>query len=142
MAIVELIKQYNVEERQSKFSLSSSRIKEMIDFDLPDDYLEFIYKYKTLDDFIGEQSVIIYDANMLYEINNDYDITNNLSNTIVIGGNGGGELIGIEYIKERVYEIVLLPAIGMDDKSKLIIGQSFTDMFIRLKNGKQWFDEK
>ena len=73
-------------------------------------------------------------------MNNSYQITDNLVNTIGIGGNGSSEFITIEFTKNNEYRVVLSPFIDLDKNYHIEIGNSFTDFFERLENGKNWFE--
>ncbi|MBB4806111.1 hypothetical protein HNP38_001383 [Chryseobacterium defluvii] len=126
-------------ENSENSSLIFEDIEKMIGFKLPDDYSEYVQNFYGGENFIGNEYIILWDLNDLVEYNQDYEIIQNLKNIIGIGGNGGGEFIGIEYLKDSEYRIVLCPLIGMNEKDFMEIGSSFSDFLMRLQLGKNWF---
>jgi hypothetical protein len=73
----------------------------------------------------------------LLQSNIKSEILESQSSTIMIGGNGGREFIGIEKTELDTFNIVLSPLIKLNFKNHIIIGSSFTDFLIRLDEKKE-----
>jgi hypothetical protein len=115
-------------------------IEDALGFQLPDDYKYYLNNYDGFENSIGEEYVRLWQFDELMESNEGYEIFE-LPNIMAIGGNGGGEFIGIEFLDENTYRLILAPFIGMDESEYYIeIGTSFTDMLTRLDKGQAWFD--
>jgi len=123
-----------------KPKISIEEIESIINFKLPEDYKFFLLNYLRNESFLGNEYVILWELNELTEMNISYQITDNLVNTIGIGGNGSSEFIAIEFTKNNEYRVVLSPFIDLDKNYHIEIGNSFTDFFERLENGKNWFE--
>ncbi len=135
-----LLLKYNFQKRQTPTTQAVvDSIEELIGFKLPDDYLFFLKNYQGDEAFIEKEFVILWDADKLLQSNIESEILEYLSSIIVIGGNGGGEFIGIEKTELDTFNIVLSPLIGLEKTNHIIIGNSFTDFLIRLDEKREWF---
>ena len=83
---------------------------------LPKQYIEFIKKHNGGEGDIGESWLILYPIEELQEINDDYEIQEYLPGNIIIGGDGGGELYGINL--EGYY--FNAPSIGDEDDIRFL----------------------
>lgn len=135
----EILSKYEIVKRTDKLKTMFEEVEKIIDFKLPDDYKSFASNYLAFDAFIGEQYLSLWNFDEIIEINIDYQIFKYLPKTLGIGGNGGGEYIAIEQLKNNKLRIVLSPFI-IDKDAHIEIGTSFTDFLERLENRKQWFD--
>lgn len=81
----------------------------------------------------------LWPIDSLIDTNIRYEIFENLANTVAIERNGSSEFIAIEIGGHNNYRLVLSPFIGLDKQYHITIGDSFTDMFVRLDNGIEWF---
>jgi hypothetical protein len=136
-----LLSKYDFQKRQTPITQAVvNSIEEFIDFKLPDDYLFFLKNYNGDEAFIENEFAILWDADRLLQSNIEYEILKYLSSTIAIGGNGGGEFIGIERTELGTFNIVLSPLIGLEKINHIIIGDSFTDFLIRLDKKREWFE--
>jgi hypothetical protein len=138
--IEQILDKNNFKRRVKKPKISLEEIENKINFKLPEDYKFYLLNYLGNESFLGNEYVILWDLNELVEMNNDYQITDNLTNTIGIGGNGSSEFIAIEFTENNEYRIVLSPFIDLNKDYHIEIGNSFTDFFERLENGKDWFE--
>lgn len=136
----ELFDKYNFNKRAEEDKVNIDIIESRVNFMLPDDYKFYAINYIENETFIGDEFVTLWDANKLLEVNEDYEILKNLKDTIAIGDNGGSEFIAIELIDHKEYRIILSPFIDLDTECHIEIGNSFTDFFIRLENGIEWFE--
>jgi hypothetical protein len=118
---------------------SIEAIEKIIKFKLPEDYKYYLENFNEQEYFIGPECLRLWDLDNLLENNYGYNISDNLINTIGIGANMSSECIAIEYLGQNKYRVVLTPFIDLDAKYHIEIGASFTDMLIRLDNGKEWF---
>ena len=139
--INKILSKYEWIKRTEMLDFNFNTIKDKIGFDLPQDYKDYATEYDENEDFIGKEYVRLWSLENLIDWNTDYQIFENLPNTIAIGDNGNGEFIGIHFVKNIYYEIILSTYIDLDPEYNIEIGKSFTDFIERLDAGKTWFDE-
>ncbi|MEC4003570.1 SMI1/KNR4 family protein [Flavobacterium sp. SUN052] len=130
----------NFIKRTDKLRISVNAVEQNLNFSLPADYIFFAENYIENENFVGNEYIKLWDFNEILKLNTEYEINENLKNIIAIGGNGSSELIAIEFIKPEEYRIVLVSTIDLDKANHIEIGNSFTDFFYRLENGKDWFN--
>ncbi len=135
----ELLLQYNCPKRTEKAKTTIEQIQSFVHFNLPVDYLTFLQHYQGFEGFIGAEFVRLWDLDELIEANTDYQIFENLPNTLGIGGNGSSEFIAIEKTDDNSIRVVLSPFIDLDKQYHVEIGNSFTDFLLRLDKGHEWF---
>ncbi len=140
-AIDNILNKYNWPTRTTAGDMNIKHIENKIGFELPNDYKYFLSKYQRHETQIGKESFNLWDLDNLLSLNEGYEILLNLPNTIGIGGNGGGEFIGIEKTGIEDFRIILTPFIGLDSADHIEIGRSFTDFILRMDNGEKWFKE-
>jgi len=134
-----ILLKYNFPKRLTPAPATFKEIETRAGFQLPDDYKYYLMNYMEHEEFIGPQFLRLWDIDNIMERNNDYGITDSLPNTLGIGSNGGGEFIAIELYEKNSFRIILSPFIDLDEQYHIEIGESFTDMFIRLENDELWF---
>lgn len=137
----EILKKYNWPTRTISDKADFLDIEREIEFELPDDYKDFLLKHGGHETQIGEEYVKLWDNNDLLPLNQDYKIFETLPGTIGIGDNGAGEFIGIEKLNDGRLRIVLTPFIDLDKQYHIEIGNSFTDFLLRLDRGEKWFKD-
>ncbi|MFD0939377.1 SMI1/KNR4 family protein [Pedobacter boryungensis] len=135
----EILNKYNFPKRTEKPSTTIAQIESVVKFNLPTDYKTYIQNYSGFETYIGEAFVRLWDLDELLATNKDYEIFDNLPNTLAIGGNGSSEFIAIELINISDYRIVLSPFIDLDKQYHIEIGTSFSDFLLRLDKGQEWF---
>jgi len=132
----------------SKYSFSKRDIKsnvEVVDVELfsklklPKDYVFYLENYFGIDQFIGVEFINLWSLEEIIETNKNYNIVEQLKQTIGIGSNGSGEFIGITLDKNENVKIILSPFIGLNSEHHIEIGTSFTDFLVRLDKGIDWF---
>lgn len=138
--IQQILDKYNFQKRTEKSEASIEEIENKIGFKLPEDYKFYLRNYAENECFVGDTFFRLWNLDELLELNNEYQIMKNLSKTIGIGENGSSEFIAIELLNNSEYTIVLSPFIDLDKSYNIKIGNSFTDFFERLENGKDWFE--
>jgi len=134
----EILTKYNFTKRTNKPKTTFEEAERIINFKLPNDYKTFALNYQEFEGLIGEQYVRLWDFDEVIEMNIDYRIFEHLTNTLAIGGNGGGEYIAIEQLNDNSLRIVLSPFL-IEEEAHVEIGISFTDFLERLENRKEWF---
>lgn len=139
MQIEEILLLYGAKKRTGSALTTIDTVEATINFRLPYDYRYFLENYEAFENFVGPEYVVLEDIDSILRRNIDYEITSILPNTLMIGGDGGGEFIAIEFIDRDRYRIVLSPFIGLEAINHIEIGTSFTDMFVRLNSGEEWF---
>ncbi len=136
-----ILTKYNWPTKDSINDLDFAEIENCIGFELPGDYKEFLRKYSFYETQIDEESFKLWDYDKLLDWNNGYEIIDNLKMTIGIGDNGGGELIGLEKLKNGNIRTILTPFIDLDKTYHIEIGNSFTDFLRRMDKGEKWFKD-
>ncbi|CAD7803769.1 hypothetical protein CHRY9390_01128 [Chryseobacterium aquaeductus] len=137
-----ILSKYKCIKRTEKLDFNFKAIEDKIGFELPQDYKDYSIEYDEHEGFIGEEFIRLWSPENLIDWNTDYQIFENLPKTIAIGDNGNGEFIGIQFIENGNYEIILSTYIDLDPEFNIEIGKSFTDFIERLSQGKTWFNEK
>ncbi|AZB31050.1 SMI1/KNR4 family protein [Chryseobacterium balustinum] len=137
-----ILSKYKWIKRAEMLDFNFKTIEDKIGFDLPQDYKDYSIEYDENEDFIGKEFVRLWSLENLIDWNTDYQILENLPNTIAIGDNGNGEFIGIHFIENSNYKIILSTYIDLDPEYNIEIGKSFTDFIEKLNKGKTWFNEK
>lgn len=140
MKIEQMLEKYNFLKRTEDSIQRIDEVENIIHFELPEDYKFYILNYLGNENFIGEHFVVLWDLDEILEMNNGYEIIENLKNTIGIGSNGSSEFIAIEFTEMDEYRIVLSPFIDLNKDCHIEIGNSFTDFFNRLEKSKDWFE--
>jgi hypothetical protein len=140
LEIEKLFAKYSFQKRTEKPKTTIEEVENKIDFSLPEDYKFYATNYIENESFVGNEFVRLWDFNEILEINSEYKIIESLKNTIGIGGNGSSEFIEIEKLENGECRIVLSPFIDLDKTYHIEIGNSFTDFFERLEEGKDWFE--
>ena len=138
----QILIKHNCTTRNGIPKTTIEEIENVINFKLQSDYRTFLQYYSGFEEQIGTEFLRLWDIDELLEMNKEYAIIDNLTNTLGIGGNGGGEFIAIEWIDEENVRIVLSPFIDLNQRNHIEIGTSFTDFLTRLDGGKSWFGEK
>lgn len=138
--IEKILVKYSFQRRSKKSKTTIEEVENKINFSLPEDYKFYAENFAENESFIGNEFVRLWDFNEILQINNEYEIIENLKNTIAIGGNGNSEFIAIEFLENEEYRIILSPFIDLNDTNHIEIGNSFTDFFERLEKGKNWFE--
>ena len=139
LKIEQILIQYDFNKRNKDAKTSIAKIENTIHFPLPEDYLFYVTNYVENEGFVGNEFLRLWDLDDLLQFNTEYQITQSLKNTIGIGENGSSEFIAIEYMGNMNYRLVLSPFIDLNSKYHIEVGNSFTDFFQRLQNGKNWF---
>ncbi|MGK0308957.1 MAG: hypothetical protein ACI8RP_001924 [Urechidicola sp.] len=115
-------------------------IEHKIDFNIPDDYHEFLINYTGFENHIGDHYVVIWDLDELMEFNTDYEVFELVQNGLGIGSNGSSEMIVLKKDENNEFKILLIPYLDLDEKETYIeIGNSFSDLFNRLEADESWF---
>jgi hypothetical protein len=115
--------------------------EQTIGFELPEDYKDFLSKYVGHETQIGQESFKLWNKKDLISLNEGYSILENLSRTVAIGDNGGGEFIGLEKSIDGGLRVILTPFIDLDEQYHIEIGSSFTDFLLRMDMGEKWFKD-
>lgn len=138
--IEKIFAKYSFQKRTEKPKTTIEEVENKINFSLPEDYKFYAENYKENESFVGNEFIRLWDFNKILEINSEYEIIENLKNTIAIGGNGSSEFIAIENLENGEYRIVLSSFIDLDKSNHIEIGISFTDFLKRLEKGEDWFE--
>ncbi len=117
-------------------------IEQLVQFQLPQDYKYFLQEYTGFEGNIGREYLGIWDLDELIELNSAYEIPAMLSRTLAIGSNLGGECIALQLTLEGSFRVILIPFTSLNETDQIVIGDSFTDFFVRLMNGDNWFGTK
>jgi hypothetical protein len=135
-----ILTKYNFPKRTTRPTMRFEEVENQIGFPLPNDYKFYLDNYGECEGFVGSELVNLWDFDELLSRNKETGIFDNLPLTLGIGNNPSSEFIAIEFTNNKNYRIVLSPFIDLDKQYHIDIGSSFTDFFVRLDNGKKWFD--
>ena len=139
-ALSRLFQLYNFPQRSAEARPHVAAIEEKIGIQLPMDYKRYLSNYAGFAGFINQEYVELWNAEEILEANKDCEISAYLPGILGIGGNGAGELIGLEQSPYGQFRIVLSPLIGLSPENTIVIGNSFHDFLARLDRGENWFN--
>ncbi len=77
---------------------------------LPTEYIEFLQSFNGGEGFVGEEYLVLHKAEDLVKVNKDTEVELFDPNIFIIGGNGGGEFVAINF-KENKEVYILIPFI-------------------------------
>ena len=135
-----LLTKYNFPKRTIQPNTKFEDIENQIGFPLPIDYKLYLEDYGEYEAIVGPELINLWDFDELLSINKNTGIFDNLPLTLGIGNNPSSEFIAIEFIENNIYRIILSPFIDLNKQYHIEIGNSFTDFFVRLDKGKEWFN--
>mgnify|MGYP003626296418 CR=1 FL=1 len=105
---------------------------------LPTDYIEFLKKFNGGEGFVGEEYLVLEKAEKLLERNKNYKIEEFDKNIFLIGGNGAGEGVAIDFRNDKP-RYILIPLIFEYD-AILYLGKNIKELFEQIyENG--FFEE-
>ncbi|SMC87895.1 SMI1/KNR4 family protein [Cellulophaga tyrosinoxydans] len=97
---------------------------------LPEDYIELLKQFNGGEGEVGEEYLVLHKADELIEINKDIEIAKFDKNIFVIGSNGGGEFVAIDFRNEKpIY--ILIPFIFEYD-AIIELGSNIDELFERI----------
>ncbi|EGC02077.1 SMI1/KNR4 family protein [Ruminococcus albus] len=108
-------------------------IEEINDVLLPEDYLAFMREHNGGEGEVCGNYLVLFPLEELQAVNDNYDIASELEGCVIIGGDGGGELYGVDE-QGRYFNV---PAI-IEKEAVRYIGSSFEGF---LKNIKTLWEE-
>ena len=138
-SLEQILSTYDFISRTDSLKQSFEEVEGIVNFKIPEDYKVFAQRYTVFEDFIGPEYLRLWDFEKIIEMNTGYFIFEDLTETLAIGGNGGGEYIALEKTGDGVLRIILSPFITIEKAAHIEIGTSFTDFLQRLESGKEWF---
>ena len=103
-------------------------IEEVCGVLLPEDYLAFMREHNGGEGDVGGTSLVLFPLEELRTVNDNYDTENALEGCVIIGGNGGGELYGVDE-QGRYFNV---PAL-MDKQDISYLGNSFGEFLENVK---------
>ena len=97
---------------------------------LPSDYIELIKNYNGGEGFVGEEYLILEKVEEFLEVNESCGIEEFDNNIFLIGSNGGGEAVAIDFRnKKPIY--ILIPYI-FEYEAIIELGTSLEEFFERI----------
>ncbi|QDU90910.1 SMI1 / KNR4 family protein [Pirellulimonas nuda] len=98
---------------------------------LPQDYRSFLLGRGGGEGFLGEQYLILWNADQIVPYNADYEAETYAPGLLIFGSSGGGEGFAFD-LRKQCNDIVAVPFIGMSLKDAKSIAPSFTDFLEKL----------
>jgi hypothetical protein len=125
--------EFNILEPASKNSIEKSRTE--MDIRIPEDYTDFLMLSNVGEGFIGEQYVILWSVDEIKEANEGYEVQKYLANVILLGTNGGGDGIGVEWTDSKA-RYISVDLIGMEIDYATNIGTTIFEVM------KYWYNNE
>ena len=138
--LAHVLLQHGFSKLLAKPNLDLEALEHTLDFRLPEDYKYYLLNFTSFEDFIGPEYLSLWGAEELVQLNREYNIFENLPNTICIGSNMSSEFIAIEHTNNEIYQVVLSPLTVLNTHYHINIGDSFANFINRLDDGIGWFD--
>src|ERR1700742_1109310 len=104
-----IFEKYAIEKRPPVDNATLDALQAAFSMPLPEDYTFFLTHYRFIAHFIGEEYVVLHEAEELEAFNRDYRVQDRFPSILGIGSNGASEMIGIHYLLAGVTRIVLVP---------------------------------
>lgn len=102
---------------------------------LPPDYLAYLHESGAFEGFLSEgppfgheSSIILFAANEIQQVNDDYQFDKYADGFLAFGSNGGGEL----YVFDQMGAVYVMPEIGMEPNAALLTARSFAEFAKRI----------
>ena len=126
-----MIKSEYLEEFDANPGITSEQLRSLkLPERLPADYIELLKQFNGGEGFVSEEYLRLDKAEELIEVNADIEIAQFDKNIFVIGGNGGGEFIAIDFRgKKPAY--ILTPFI-FEYEAIIELGSSIDELFERI----------
>ncbi|MBQ8967220.1 SMI1/KNR4 family protein [Ruminococcus sp.] len=96
---------------------------------LPEDYLAFMHEHNGGEGDVGGTYLVLFPLEELQTVNDNYEVTKVLPDSVIIGCDGGGELYGVDE-QGRYFNV---PAI-MDKEDVSYLGNRFDEFFEKVKS--------
>jgi hypothetical protein len=106
-----------------------------MDIRIPEDYTDFLMLSNVGEGFIGEQYVILWSVDEIKEANEGYEVQIYLANVILLGTNGGGDGIGVEWTDSKA-RYISVDLIGMEIDYATNIGTTIFEVM------KYWYNNE
>lgn len=98
----------------------------------PEEYRTFLAEFGSGEGFIGEHYLIIWSANDLHRLNEDYEVRLYAPGFLMFASNGGGEGFAFD-LRDAGRPIAMLPFVGLDAKHARVVARTFNEFLRRLK---------
>ncbi len=102
---------------------------------LPPAYLAYLQENGAFEGYLsegppfgGESSVVLFAANEIQQVNDDYQVDEYADGFVAFGSNGGGEL----YVFDEAGAVYVMPEVGMEPSSALFAASSFSEFARRI----------
>lgn len=93
---------------------------------LPSEYFEFVARSNGGEGFVGEAYAVLWRIEEVEQLNAGYETKAYLSDTVLIGSDGGGEAYGFR-LSGGALEFIRVPFVGMHDELCCPMESSFAD---------------
>ena len=110
-----------------------SRLREYAGGKLPEDYLEFLSHHNGGDGEIGENYLVLYDADQTIENTEDYELAEHVPGLHMIAGIGGDSFIAYD-LSDPKKPIVIVPFTPMERSEMVEIAKDFEGLLTRRTN--------
>lgn len=117
-----ILRNFSFEKNVSTKALQC--LEGMKEFCLPGDYISFMRATNGGEGFVGSSYLILWKAEELETLNEEYGVEQYAPGLFLFGSNGGGEAFGFD-TREKPYEIIQIPFVGMDLRYSRKIAESF-----------------
>jgi SMI1/KNR4 family protein SUKH-1 len=121
--IAELTRRMTLGQPASKADIDAA--SDGLDFEFPDDYVEFLLGADGGSGFVGEAYLDLFPVERLREMNKAYAIEVFAPHLVLIGSDGGGT--GYAFDRRNQRQVIEVPLIGMSRTAALPRGQTFEE---------------
>jgi cell wall assembly regulator SMI1 len=98
---------------------------------LPDDYRDFLTRFNGGEGFIGKHYVILWKAEELHQLNQDYQVSEYAPGFLMFASDGGGDGFAFD-TRSRSYRVMEVPFIGMSVDDAFFVADSFTELLEKM----------
>jgi|SRR5579859_1648716 len=117
-------------KNQQADPIALGKVISSLDFQLPNDYLEFMQESNGAEGILGNNYLVLWRIEDLINSNKDYNVDQYAPGFFIFGSNGGGTAYAMD---KQTHVVVAFEFVGMlVTDSPTILGSSFTNFLERL----------
>jgi cell wall assembly regulator SMI1 len=99
---------------------------------LPDDHKSFLLQHDGGEGFIGEEYLILWRAEELFNFNERYEVSKYAPGLILFGSTGGGDGFAFD-TRTSPYRVMQVPFVGMTNDEEFYVAGSFGELLAQMR---------